>query len=88
MSEIIASVYERMETTGQKEGILFLDEINCVSETLAPTMLQFLQTKTFGNTRLPEGWVWAERQELEHRYAIPNAFDPFRTAVLDRLGHF
>ena len=27
--------------------ILFIDEINCVSETLAPTMLQFLQNKTF-----------------------------------------
>ena len=41
MSEIIASVYEKIEQTGNKEGILFIDEINCVSETLAPTMLQF-----------------------------------------------
>ena len=48
MSEILASVYEQMEQTGRKEGILFIDEINCVSETLAPTMLQFLQCKTFG----------------------------------------
>ena len=37
-----------MEDTGVKEGILFLDEINCVSETLAPSMLQFLQYKIFG----------------------------------------
>ena len=36
MSEIIASVYEKIEETGLKEGILFLDEVNCVSETLAP----------------------------------------------------
>ena len=43
MSEIIASVYDMIEVTGLKEGILFLDEINCVSETLAPAMLQFLQ---------------------------------------------
>lgn len=57
MSEIIASVYEQMEITGLKEGILFLDEINCVSETLAPTMLQFLQYKTFGNHQLPGGWI-------------------------------
>lgn len=57
MSEIIASVYETMERTGCQEGILFLDEINCVSETLAPTMLQFLQNKTFGTHRVPEGWV-------------------------------
>ena len=55
MSEILASVYQLMERTGLKEGILFLDEINCVSETLAPMMLQFLQCKTFGNQRLPEG---------------------------------
>ena len=57
MSEIIASVYAKMEATGLKEGILFIDEINCVSETLAPTMLQFLQCKTFGNQAVPAGWV-------------------------------
>ncbi|MGN0350259.1 MAG: ATP-binding protein [Roseburia sp.] len=57
MSEIIASVYRKMKESGLKEGILFLDEINCVSETLAPTMLQFLQCKTFGNQAVPEGWI-------------------------------
>ena len=57
MSEIIAAVYEKMEHSGLKEGILFLDEINCVSETLGPSMLQFLQYKTFGNHKVPEGWV-------------------------------
>ena len=57
MSEIIASIYAKMEATGLTEGILFIDEINCVSETLAPTMLQFLQCKTFGNQAVPAGWV-------------------------------
>ena len=57
MSEIIASVYDMMERTGLKEGILFLDEINCVSETLAPAMLQFLQYKIFGRHRVPAGWI-------------------------------
>ena len=57
MSEIVASVYETMEASGKREGILFLDEINCVSETLAPSMLQFLQYKTFGRHRIPDGWV-------------------------------
>lgn len=57
MSEIIASIYDVMEKSGIKEGILFLDEINCVSETLAPSMLQFLQYKVFGRHRVPEGWV-------------------------------
>ena len=57
MSEIIASVYAAMEHTGKQNGILFIDEINCVSETLAPTMLQFLQCKTFGNQAVPAGWI-------------------------------
>ena len=54
MSEIIASVYEAIEKSGTREGILFLDEINCVSETLSPAMLQFLQYKIFGKHRVPE----------------------------------
>ena len=57
MSEIIASIYEVMQESGVKEGILFLDEINCVSETLAPSMLQFLQYKVFGRHKVPDGWV-------------------------------
>ena len=57
MSEIVASVYDQIERSGIREGILFLDEINCVSETLAPTMLQFLQYKMFGTHRVPEGFV-------------------------------
>ncbi|WP_139652898.1 ATP-binding protein [Raoultibacter phocaeensis] len=59
MSEIIASVYDYMKRTGVKQGILFLDEINCVSETLYPSMLQFLQFKTFGRHAVPEGWIIA-----------------------------
>lgn len=57
MSEIIASVYRKIEQEKLTEGILFIDEINCVSETLAPTMLQFLQCKTFGNQAVPQGWI-------------------------------
>lgn len=57
MSEIIASIYDVMRDSNIKEGILFLDEINCVSETLAPSMLQFLQYKVFGRHKVPEGWV-------------------------------
>lgn len=57
MSEIVGSIYEYQERTGYREGILFIDEINCVSETLAPTMLQFLQYKMFGNHKVPEGWI-------------------------------
>lgn len=57
LSEILSSIYQYIEDTGKKEGILFIDEINCVSETLAPTMLQFLQCKTFGNQSVPRGWI-------------------------------
>ena len=57
MSEIIASIYEQMQRTNITEGILFIDELNCVSETLAPSMLQFLQYKTFGQHKVPDGWI-------------------------------
>ena len=57
MSEIIASIYDLMKASGATQGILFLDEINCVSETLTPVMLQFLQYKVFGGKRLPDGWI-------------------------------
>ncbi|MDO4182041.1 MAG: methyltransferase domain-containing protein [Coriobacteriia bacterium] len=57
MSEIVAAIYDYIDRTGLRQGILFLDEINCVSETLYPSMLQFLQFKTFGRHRIPEDWV-------------------------------
>lgn len=57
LSEIIASVYEMIEKSGHDEGILFLDEINCVSETLTPAILQFLQYKIFGKHQIPQGWI-------------------------------
>lgn len=82
MSEIIASVYEKMEQTGLSEGILFIDEINCVSETLAPAMLQFLQCKTFGNQKVPEGWlIVAAGNPPEYNKSVRE----FDTVTLDRL---
>lgn len=57
MSEILSSVYDIMNDSGLENGILFLDEVNCISETLTPVMLQFLQYKVFGGHRLPEGWI-------------------------------
>ena len=82
MSEILASVYQMMEKTGIQEGILFLDEINCVSETLAPMMLQFLQCKTFGNQRLPEGWlIVAAGNPSEYNKSVRD----FDVVTLDRV---
>ena len=57
MSEIVASVYDEMERSGKKEGILFVDEVNCVSETLSAVMLDLLQNKKLGPHRIPDGWV-------------------------------
>ena len=82
MSEIIASVYDKMEQTGNQEGILFIDEINCVSETLAPAMLQFLQGKTFGTHRLPDGWIIvAAGNPPEYNKSVRE----FDVVTLDRL---
>jgi hypothetical protein len=82
MSEIIASVYRQIEEAGFREGILFLDEINCVSETLMPAMLGFLQYKTFGGHRLPEGWIVAAAGNPEQYNR--SAWD-FDIVTLDRL---
>ena len=82
MSEIIASVYDKIEQTGNQEGILFLDEINCVSETLAPAMLQFLQGKTFGTHKLPDGWIIvAAGNPPEYNKSVRE----FDVVTLDRL---
>lgn len=82
MSEIVAAVYDCMERTGKPEGILFLDEINCVSETLAPTMLQLLQNKSFGSHKLPEGWVLVTAGNPPEYNRAVREFD---VATLDRV---
>ena len=82
MSEIIASIYDCMEQTGKKRGILFLDEINCVSETLAPVMLQLLQDKKFGNQRIPDDWlIVAAGNPPEYNKSVRE----FDVATLDRV---
>lgn len=84
MSEIVASIYDYMEATGKRSGILFLDEINCVSETLAPVMLQLLQNKTFGNHPLPPDWVIvAAGNPPEYNKSVRE----LDMATLDRVKH-
>ena len=82
MSEIIASVYDTMEESGLKEGILFLDEINCVSETLYPSMLQFLQYKVFGRHKVPEGWIVVTAGNPPEYNRMVREFD---VVTMDRL---
>ena len=35
---------------------------------------------------LPPGWVWAEREELEQKYAVPNAFERALELAKERLN--
>ena len=37
------------------------------------------------NPHLPDGWVWADRSEVEERYSIPSAFAPFAHLVEEHL---
>ena len=37
---------------------------------------------------LPQDWVWADREELERQYAVPNAFRAFESVVKEQLGYF
>lgn len=81
MSEIIAKVLECCEN-GKKEGILLLDEFNCMSDTIMPVMLSFLQTKNIGMHTLPEGWVIVLCGNPSSYNKSARKFD---FAILDRL---
>lgn len=82
LSEIIASIRDCIARTGLQEGILFIDEINCVSETLAPVMLQLLQNKTFGMHPVPAGWlICAAGNPPEYNRSAR----PFDLVTLDRV---
>ena len=82
MSEIVASVYDAMEVQGRKEGILFIDEVNCVSETLSAAMLDLLQNKKFGPHSIPYGWVLVTAGNPPEFNSSAREFD---IATLDRI---
>lgn len=85
MGEIMGAVYETMEESGEKEGILFLEEVGSASEPLMPAVLQLLQHRTLGGKRLPEGWMVAAADSLPgHK----GAGRKFGSAVLDRMNCF
>ena len=86
MSEIIAEVYRVMGESGKREGILFLDEFNCASETLRPIMLQLLQQKTLGPHAIPEGWMLVLAGNPTEYNAAATALDAV-TADRMRLLH-
>lgn len=82
MGRVIASVYSVMQDSGKQEGILFLDEINCVQEALAAAILLFLQHRILGDQHLPDGWViiTAGNPPLYN-----NSAKEFDVAAMDRL---
>ncbi len=82
MSEIIASVYDAIENQGHRDGILFIDEVNCVSETLSAAMLDLLQNKKFGPHRIPDGWVLVAAGNPPEFNSSAREFD---IATLDRI---
>ena len=45
-----------------------------------------MQTIEAADPSLPEDWVWADRTELEHIYAVPGAFDGAKQWVERRLN--
>lgn len=79
--EIIANVDMQVER-GYQEGILLLDEFPCMSETIMPTMLAFLQTKNIGIHTLPEGWIIVLCGNPPEYNQSAKKFD---YAVLDRI---
>ena len=44
-----------------------------------------LRTVEAGTDGLPSGWVWADKDELEHEYAVPNAFERALALAGERL---
>ncbi len=81
MSEVIARVLEQVEQ-GKKEGVLLLDEFPCMSETILPAMLAFLQTKNIGTHHLPEGWVVVLCGNPPEFNKSARTFD---SAIMDRI---
>ena len=59
MSEIIASVYEKIEETGCKEGIASSMRSTVYPKRWFPLCCKFLQNKTFGTHPVPSGWIIA-----------------------------
>ena len=81
-SELGVGLVSYSMTHHTRQSALFLDEINCVSETLAPAMLQFLQYKIFGRHRVPDGWIVVTAGNPPE---YNNSVREFDTVTWDRL---
>ena len=75
--------YPNEQTTELPEGA----EICCKGKHIFTHIEWHMQAVVVNaaTDELPEGWVWASGQELDKKYAVPNAFRFAEQAVLDRL---
>ncbi len=81
MPDILAQIEKRCEA-GETEGILLIDEFASMSEALVAPMLAFLQNKSIGNHRLPEGWIMILCSNPPAYNETAREFD---AAVMDRV---
>ena len=81
MPDILAQIEKRCEV-GETEGILLIDEFASMSEALVAPMLAFLQNKSIGNHRLPEGWIMILCSNPPEYNETAREFD---AAVMDRV---
>ncbi len=80
--DIVRSVHKVIKKTGVSQGILFLDEINCCSESLFRILLTLLQSKKIANYDIPDGWVIICAGNDNTDNSSAREFDG---AILDRL---
>ena len=81
MPEILAVIEEKYQA-GETEGLLLLDEFASMPESLVAPMLAFLQNKTIGNHKLPEGWVLILASNPPEYNRTARTFD---AAIMDRV---
>ena len=97
MSEIIASVYSKMEDTGLKEGILFIDEIHTLvgagkgegamdaANILKPALARG-ELRSIGATTLDEYQKYFEKDKaLERRFQIVQVDEPDNLSTISIL---
>lgn len=81
MPDILAQIERKCED-GEREGILLIDEFASMSESLVAPMLAFLQNKSIGDHRLPEGWIMILCSNPPEYNETAREFD---AAVMDRV---
>ncbi len=74
MDEISSTIQDMVNISGIEKGILFIDEINHVSEMNDPVMQRFVQNKLY-NGSIPDGWVVITAGNLPEYNSTARNFD-------------